>query len=348
MELGASVFRRKGTDHEWLVAQYDGTWYLGLLHRPAGHPTAPDVTMRRMYERELLGDEEREIQRLHSGMQNANYHAKAAGTAAMMQTLTVARHLGINPAEFEQSRFFEASTTSGQAYLFDRATREQVQSKGRADAGWDWMRLDQVESNTVAAQSRDDMLQISRAIFNDRAIDTIDDLLALSADKKIALGSKNFLVFRINSERIYFSISGRVSEKVTPAIFRNGETAQIEVSGKQQTIVFIDADPNMASYMEALDRDMDYPPALPTAATPAQIELEASTFDVTATRHWDTERKMIAYLTHGLPASEQVPVTSVEVLNRNDACKSCALILQHYFKQVPRVIHFYGNEYTKY
>jgi hypothetical protein len=57
---------------------------------------------------------------------------------------------------------------------------------------------------------------------------------------------------------------------------------------------------------------------------------------------------MIAYLTYGTPPGEQDPVTSVEVLNRNDACKSCAVILQQYFSRVPRVIHFYANEYTKY
>lgn len=348
MELGASVFRQTGTDIEWIIARYDGAWYLGSFHRSAGEPTAREIPMNRMQERELLTDQEREIQRLHTGMHNANYHAKTLGPDVILENLEVMRHLGINPAQFERSEYFDTTTTGGEAYLFDRATREQVQTRVRTEAGWEWQRLDQVGSTTEVAQSRDDMLQISRTIFADRAIETIDDLLKMSADKKIPLGPKNFLIFRINGEKIYFSISGLPSEKTTPAMFKDGGTAQIDVSGKKQTIIFIDADPNMRAYMEELDRGMEYPRALPTAATPEQIDLDASVFDLSGTRQWDTERKMIAYLTHGQAAGESATVTSVEVLNRNDACKSCALILQQYFKHVPRVIHFYGNDYTKY
>lgn len=119
-------------------------------------------------------------------------------------------------------------------------------------------------------------------------------------------------------------------------------------SGKEIDVTLIDSDESLLEYMSKLDKKGSYPLALPTVATPEQLALPASKFQVGDTRAFDTERKMIAYVEYGGRAPYAPPITSIQVFNRNDACKSCAAILQQHFKGKNEVIHIYGNEYTKY
>jgi len=347
IEVGASIFKRKNSDNEWAAALYDGTWYRGVFDRPSGSPTPKIIAMKKMPPEEDLTPEDRDLRRLHAGMQAANYHAKTTSPASLMEIMEVNRRLGLSPAEFDGSEYFVISTTAEQAFLFDRHTRENVQVRARADATWNWLRLDQVEANEQVTRARNDLLEITKAIFEDQAISSIDDLLRVSGDKKISIGAKNFLVVRENAGDIYFSISGRRNEKIAPPLFKDGGRAEIDLNGTKVAIVYIDVDPNLDKYMTELDKSGDYPRALPTPARPDQLSHSQGIFDITASRAWDTERKMIAYLTQG-GVSARAPSVSVEVLNRNDACKSCASLLQLYFKPFEKVIHFYGNDYTKY
>lgn len=347
IEVGASIFKRKESDTEWIAVLYDGTWYRGTFDRPSGSPTPTTISMKKMPPEEHLTPEDRDLRRLHAGMQAANYHAKTASPESLMDAMEVNRHLGLSPAEFDGSDYFVISTTAEQAFLFDRSTRENVQVRARINAKWNWLKLDEVATSEEVVGSRNDLLVIAKAIFNDQAINSIDDLLRVSGDKKISIGPKNFLIVRENAGDIYFSISGKRNERLAPSLFKDSGRAEIDLNGKKATIVYIDVDPNLDKYMAALDTSGDYPRALPTAARPDQLSHSQGIFDVTASRAWDTERKMIAYLTQG-GVSDRAPTVSVEVLNRNDACKSCASLLQQYFKPFEKVIHFYGNDYKKY
>jgi hypothetical protein len=347
LEVGASIFKMKDSHTEWVVTLYDGQWYQGSFDRPSGAPTPVIIPMTKMRSEADLSEEEKEIQRLHAGLQTANYHAKTTSPEKLKEIMEINRRLGVSPATFDACVYFDSSTTGEQAFLFDRFTRENVQVRVREAAKWSWLKLDEVAADPEVARSRNDLLEVSRAVFDDQMIRSIDDLLKFSADKKKPIGPKNFLLVRENSGDIYFSISGRPNDKMTPALFKAGGRAEVDVGGKKVAIVYIDADPSLDAYMEALDRSEDYPRALPTAASPDQLSAAPSVFDVTTSRATDTERKMIAYLTQGgVPNRSSADL--VEVLNRNDACKSCASLLQQYFKPFAKVIHFYGNDYTKY
>jgi hypothetical protein len=347
LEVGASMFKKKDSHTEWVVTLYDGQWYQGSFDRPSGAATPVTFPMTKMRSEADLSEQEREIQRLHAGLQTANYHAKTTSPEKLKEIMEINRRLGLSPATFDACVYFDSSTTGEQAFLFDRFTREHVQVRVREAARWSWLKLDEVAADPEVARSRNDLVEISRAVFDDQTIRSIDDLLKFSADKKIPIGPRNFLLVRENSGDIYFSISGRPKDKMTPSLFKAGGRAEIEVGGKKVAIVYIDADPSLDTYMAALERSGDYPRALPTAASPDQLSAAPSVFDVTTSRATDTERKMIAYLTQGgVPNRSSADL--VEVLNRNDACKSCASLLQQYFKPFAKVIHFYGNDYTKY
>lgn len=352
MEVGASIFKEAESDMEWIIAQYDGTWYLGKSERRAGAPTARSFEMTRMRQRSALSPQERYIQRLHAGMQSANYHAKVKGTQALENALQKIQHLGFASGEHAGSTYFQISTTGSQAYLFDRETRENVQVRVRKDAGWDWLKLDEIPANDDVIKSRDDMLQIAKQLFPDQVIDSIDDLLRVSADREIAMGVKNFLVVRIDG-RLYFGMSGKATCNTSPPLFRGvGKsmkmTAEITLRGKSETITYINADPKLDDYRKRLDASMEYPPALPTVARPDQVDLTSSEFHITAPRTGDSERQMIAYLTQGGVPGGLARTASIEVLNRNDACKSCASLLQTLFEKFDKVTHFYGNSYDRY
>jgi hypothetical protein len=353
MELGASVFRRKGTPTEWMVTHHDDAWYVGTFDRSIGESTPTTIAMRKLGEKELLSAQEKEIMRMHAGMQTANYHAKASSPEQLKDIMEVNRKLGTSSNEFDPSEYFVTSTTADQAFLFDRTTRENVQVKARADAKWDWLPLDQPTTRQDVINAKNDLLEISKAIFDDRTIQSIDDLIGIAGDKNIKMTAKNFLIVRENSGRIFFSISGdprllQTDHGADPALFKNGGIAEIMLNGKKETITYIDKDPQLPAYIETLDRSGDYPRALPTAATPDQVGASPMTFDVTGPRSWDTERKMIAYLTQGGTSEDRTKSDSVIVLNRYDACKSCATILQQYFKPFQRVVHLFGKAYPKY
>lgn len=345
IEVGASIFRMKGSDTEWIVALYDGTWYKGSFDRASGGRTPTTIPMTKMRPEASLSPEETEIQRLHAGMQTANYHAKTAGTRELKEIMGRNRHLGLSPATFDAGVYFESSTTGDQAFLFDRFTRENVQVRARLDAKWSWLKLD--DENPEVARSKEDILEIAKKIFVDQPIHSIDDLVDMSKDRNIPMGAKNFLIVRENGGDIYFSISGRPQDRMTPPLFRRGHKQEISVRGQKVGITYIDNDPDLIRYMRDLDRNGEYPRALPTAATPDQMSEYPSVFDVTGSRWWDTERKFIAYSTRGGQRT-RTRTDSIEVLNRNDACKSCASLLQQYFKPFGAVIHFYVRDYEKY
>lgn len=345
IEVGASIFRMKGSDTEWIVTLYDGTWYKGSFDRPSAGRTPTTIAMTKMRPETSLSPEETEIQRLHAGMQTANYHAKTAGSRELKEIMERNRHLGLSPATFDASVYFESSTTGDQAFLFDRLTRENVQVRARLDAKWSWLKLD--DKNPEVARSKEDILEIAKEVFIDQPIHCIDDLVDMSKDRNIPMGAKNFLIVRENGGDIYFSISGRPQDRMTPPLFRTGHKQEISVRGQKVRITYIDNDPNLIGYMGDLDRSGQYPRALPTAATPDQISEYPSVFDVTGSRWWDTERKFIAYATRG-GQNTRTRTDSIEVLNRNDACKSCASLLQQYFKPFGTVIHFYVRDYEKY
>lgn len=359
LEIGASIFRRKGLDEEWLVTQYDGTWYLGTVDRPTGSATPSIIQMEKMQDSADLTQDQRkmrhEIQRLHAGMQNTNYHAKASSPEAMKDILDTNRRLGVTSKIFDASEYFETSTTADQAFLFDRLTRENVQVRARKEAGWSWLQLGTTPANDRAHQSQSDLLNICKTVFAKPDL-TIEGLLNFSADKKGPVGAKNFLLFRVNGSQIYLSLSGEVSAAQIPAIFKDDDvtkppkaTTTITLNGKEETITFVNLVPESKSFRDKLDKSSDYPRALPTAARPDQIELNAIDFSVTLPRTGDAERIMIAHLTQGGRPEGIDTIKSLEVLNRNDACKSCATTLQHLFSQLDAdIVHFYGNEYPEY
>lgn len=348
MEVGASIFKMKVGDTEWCVAHYDGAWYQGHFERPIGQGTPASISMTKMAPKEELSAREKDLQRYHAGMQSANYHAKTTGIEKLKEIMERNRKLGLSSPEFDASDHFAISTTADLAFLFDRDTRENVQVRARNEAKWHWLKLDEITPDTDAKviSSGDDMLKAAKVVFDDQTIIGIDDLLRVSHDKKLSIGTKNFLFVRENGGDFYFSVSGRPNEKFTPPVFKDTDRVEMDLNGKKVNIVYIDKDPNLDKYLEALDNSDDYPRALPVAARPDQLSDASIVFDVTTSHERDTERKMIAYLTQGgVPG--RTSTDSVEVLNRNNACKSCASVMQQYFTPFKEVIHFYGKDYPK-
>lgn len=343
IKFGASIFKQKDMDIEWIVAQYDGNWYSASFPRTKGESTPRSFKMTKMNGLAELTPMEMQLQRQHAGMQAINYHAKTLEVAEVERILDVNQKLGLGSTDIMPNPYFDTDTSAAQAYLADKETRLNVQLKERANDAWAWEALSS-EGNPKIQEAKAEFVDISKAIFPTENIDNIEDLMALSSNKNSIIGAKNFLIYIANGEHIYFSISGQTPP---PSFFETGSTQNIRVGERSLTITHVDSDPKLQEYIDRLNVDGEYPPPLPTTGTAHELGLSLSDFRMDVSRAQDTERKVIAYLAY----SDKVPptpITSIKVYNRNDACKSCAALLQQHFKRMTSVIHIYGNEYTKY
>ena len=371
--LGASIFKKAGTDEEWIVTQYDGQWYIGFFKRAAGAATPTSISLKpieaAMAERTDPDEAYEEIKRRHAGMQGANFHAKQMSWEKVSEILEQGHHFGVSELEFDGTSYFESATTPEEAYLFDRATRDQVQFRQRASGQWDWQRLDQTSAKPEVEQAKHDMVDIMRELFPQQNIQSIDDVLSFSANKKTPIQAKNFLIFIVNDEEVYLALSGTgVSKTAIPEVFKQSapgvdggdpvETVtpvvDTEVNGKKRRLTFVNLDPKIKQYMEAMEASGKYPPPLPSAISPDQLAMKSADFNLLSPRDRDSERLMVAYLEFGgrqADGSGNVgpgPVNSITALNKQNTCRSCFALLQKYFEGKNNVVHFYAREYDKY
>jgi len=364
--LGASIFKRLGTDEEWIVTQYDGQWYIGFFEHPSGTATPTSITLKQ-WDAAKAGRSDpdeayEEMKRRHAGMQGANFHAKRLSWEKVSEVLEQGHQFGVSELDFDGTSYFESATTAEEAFLFDRAMRDQVQVRQRASGQWEWLRLDQASTHTRVEQSKSDMVKIMDAIFPQQNIQTIDDILRLSKNKKTPIGAKNFLIFIVNDDEVYFALSGtKLPEKSVPDIFMRtvpgadgnpvkvlDPSVEVHVNGKNMRMTFIDLDPKIGEYMDAMEASGNYPPPLPSAISPDQLAMKSDDFNLLASRDKDSERKMVAYMEFGGRVASAPPVSSISALSASNTCRSCFTLIQQYFQGKNDVVFFYGKEYDKY
>jgi hypothetical protein len=337
LEAGASVFEELSGSRTWFVTQYDGTWYQASFPTAANGKIPSALTLRKAPD--TLSDMERALQRGHAGMQNANFQAKIRDIDDLEQIMEINSKLGLDEPVRGVNEYFKVGTTGPQAFLFDRPTRNNVLIKRTADAGYTWKNLEDPE---VDANLKNGHAKIFGQVF----VKSQEDLLPLASDRKF-LNGKNFAIFIVNNEEVYIGFSGNVPRHLMPRLFGTNSKAKVMLHGRRVDATFINNDKNLKRYVRDMRKDTRYPRPLPTAATAEDLAKPSTQFDVTAPRDFDSEQKVIAFLEYG-GRQGKPPIREIDVFNRNDACKSCAPLLQTFFKDKEKVTHVFVNEYVKF
>lgn len=369
VKLSASIFRRKEADNrksefEDIIMNYDGAWFTHSISRADGEPTPVSFELKKMTS-DNLSDRERELKRLHTGMQNANYQARKKGMPEMENILLSVEQAMVIPVELEQSEFYHTETTAAQAYLFDRTVRKNTQLAFREKAGWVWSKIDEIDqSNPDFKAAVDDNVKIIQMLFPKRDINTVADVIDISNDMKAdIIKARNFLFLWLNDHEVIMALSGPAPYNYaeTPELFRKDGSnevllyKEVVIGEKSVKIHFANQHPDIESLIEDMQSNQ-YPHAIPRAATIKQLEesVEVSRMDFTHER--DSEVYAVALarkMDRDRIESDELGRDTVRdgtlvIVNRNDACLSCSALLQTYGRNFREVIHLFLRNYPKY
>ncbi|WP_017349435.1 hypothetical protein [Pantoea sp. A4] len=346
---------------EDFVMNFDDNWYFGTKTRGDSESTTIDeMTMKSDVQ---LSPEEKEAKKLHATLMSASFHHKKLQSQTFKKLVATIDSHPVAQSSGIQTKLHDVDLSTGEKYLFDKQHRVTLQKMHRQQGGSVWESYDSPNfssDDTYAVNYNKDIME---ALYPDN----LDfDTTKSDKDKNVFLKGKNYVLFTMGDESFLVLSGAKVERKFIPKVFEDTRVSdkipniKVEVTlsgnnnvaskGKKHYVTFVNLDPDLNTKITDINSNLEYPPALPTAATPEQLGEPVKEFKVTFTRENDSERMLAAFM-----ASSKVIENGQDifVFNRNDACKSCAALLETLFNKArdagtTNIRHVFIFPYDKY
>ncbi|NIF20740.1 hypothetical protein [Candidatus Pantoea multigeneris] len=346
---------------EDFVMNFGDNWYFGTKTRGGSESTTIDeMTMKSDGQ---LSPEEMEAKKLHAVLMSASFHHNKLQSQTFKGLVTTIDSHSVAQSSGVQTTLHDVDLSTGEKYLFDKEHRVSLQKLHRQQGGSVWESYDSSNFTPDDIDAVNYNKDIMEALYPDNSdFDTTKS----DKDKNVFLKGKNYVLFTIGDESFLVLSGAKVERKYIPKVFEdtrvNDKIPNIKVEvtlsgnhnvgskGKKHYVTFINLDTDLNTKIADINSNLEYPPALPTAATPEQLGEPVKEFKVTFTRENDSERMLAAFLDS---ANIIQRGQDIFMFNRNDACKSCAALLETLFNKArdagtTNIRHVFIFPYDKY